>query len=226
MGELRLARSGGGSVGLPEQMSTPAAHRDSQPDPHPATGAPVTASDVLRSVDPARSTTSLPPGSPAFLQWYRDTHLVPAEWPVILEAHRLADAGQARELVALDQAWGRRVGNGPFAEASLRVGQRQLNRLRPLADLPAVQRYLEAIAAGRAHGWHPVVYGVVLAVFSLPLRQGLIHYATRTLGGFGGGDTEAELPPDVLDPLVPALHRLLAPGAGPDAGLRVVPERS
>jgi urease accessory protein UreF len=108
------------------------------------------------------------------------------EWPAIRKAYELTAAGHAHELLALDREWGqglRRRGKA-VAKASLRVGQRQLNKLRPLRDHRVVQRYLAAVASGEASGWHPIVYGVMLAAFGLPLRQGLIHYATRTLRGF------------------------------------------
>jgi urease accessory protein UreF len=68
--------------------------------------------------------------------------------------------------------------------ASCRVGQRQLSKLRPMRDQRLVQRYLAAIEDGRARGWHTLVYGVSLAMFSLPLRQGLQHYAEQTARGF------------------------------------------
>lgn len=113
--------------------------------------------------------------------------VVGEEWPVVLEAWSHASAGRVKELLMLDQSWGVRVGMRPLAEASFRVGQRQLNRLRPLGDVRVVQRYLAAVEAGKAHGWHPVVYGVMLAVFALPLRQGLMHYADQVLGGFVEG---------------------------------------
>jgi urease accessory protein UreF len=47
-----------------------------------------------------------------------------------------------------------------------------------------VQRYLAAIEDGRARGWHTLVYGISLAMFSLPLRQGLQNYAEQTQRGF------------------------------------------
>jgi urease accessory protein UreF len=53
-----------------------------------------------------------------------------------------------------------------------------------MRDQRVVQRYLAAIEAGQARGWHTLVYGVSLAVFSLPLRQGLQHYVEQTVGGF------------------------------------------
>lgn len=119
--------------------------------------------------------------------YFRDL-LVAHEWPLIVQAHGFAGLGHARELVALDQAWGRSRDTLParlqfLDEASFRVGQRQLKRLRPLRDLRLVQRYLAAIEAGEAHGWHPLVYGVVLGLFALPLRQGLAHYGRQTAAG-------------------------------------------
>jgi urease accessory protein UreF len=71
-----------------------------------------------------------------------------------------------------------------FAAASQRVGQGQLRKLRPLRDQRAVQRYLRAVESGEAHGWHTLVYGLTLAVYSLPLRQGLLGYAHQTTRGF------------------------------------------
>jgi urease accessory protein UreF len=47
-----------------------------------------------------------------------------------------------------------------------------------------VQRYLRAVEAGTARGWHTLVYGLTLAVYSLPLRQGLLGYAHQTTRGF------------------------------------------
>jgi urease accessory protein UreF len=47
-----------------------------------------------------------------------------------------------------------------------------------------IQRYLHALDTGDAHGWHTLVYGLTLAVYSLPLRQGLLGYAQQTTRGF------------------------------------------
>lgn len=103
------------------------------------------------------------------------------EWPVILRAWQLARAGHSRELIALDAEWGRWVGQADFAGASFRVGRRQLSKLRGLKHERVISRYLAAIDAGTARGWHPIVYGVVLAVYNLPLRQGLMNFGTQTL---------------------------------------------
>jgi urease accessory protein UreF len=89
-----------------------------------------------------------------------------------------------RELIALDC----RLASEPilqaFASASRRVGQSQLRKLRPLRDQRVVQRYLHAVESGQADGWHTLVYGLTLAVYSLPLRQGLLGYAHQTTRGF------------------------------------------
>lgn len=160
----------------------------------------------------------------AWLNSYRSGWLVSREWPVVVAAWNHAQRGEARELVALDQAWGRELRGHPWAEASLRVGRRQLNRLGPLRDVRVVQRLLAAVAAGEAAGWHPVVYGLMLSTFSLPLRQGLMHYAVQTLTGLTDRiPVSAQLPEarrrevveGVTQGLVPALNRLLpAPAAG------------
>ena len=71
-----------------------------------------------------------------------------------------------------------------FAGASRRVGQGQLQKLRPLRDQRFVQRYLAAVDAGEAQGWHTLVFGLTLAVYSLPLRQGLFSYAHQATRGF------------------------------------------
>jgi urease accessory protein UreF len=121
-----------------------------------------------------------------FLDGYREQILAPIELPAIVTAWHHAARGESKELIALDEHLSREAATRQFAAASYRVGQRQLGRLRPMRDQRVVQRYLAAIEAGRARGWHTLVYGVSLAMFSLPLRQGLQHYAEQTLGGFIG----------------------------------------
>ena len=132
-----------------------------------------------------------------FRERYVREILTAHEMPLIIAAYEFASRGQARELIAADQAWSvRQATTSPsahgwpgaeFGEASLRVGRRQLNRLRPLRDLRVVQRYLAAIDANEARGWHPLVFGVVLASYGLPLRQGLLHFAQQTIAGFFAG---------------------------------------
>src|SRR4029077_18897871 len=86
--------------------------------------------------------------------------------------------------VALDQQLASELALQPFAGASRRVGQTQVRKLRPLRDARVVQRYLNAIETGAAHGWHTLVYGLTLAIYSLPLRQGLLGYAHQTMRSF------------------------------------------
>jgi urease accessory protein UreF len=119
-----------------------------------------------------------------FLQNYQSQILLPFELPAILRAHGHAARHEVRELVALDQSLAAHSILGDFADASRRVGQSQLRKLRPLRDERVVQRYLEAVENGRAHGWHILVFGLTLAVYSLPLRQGLLGYAQQTTRGF------------------------------------------
>jgi len=119
-----------------------------------------------------------------FLEAYRAQVLVPVELPAIVAAFQHAARGESKELVALDQRLTQDTAIRKFALASCRVGQRQLSKLRPMRDQRLVQRYLAAIETGEARGWHTLVYGVSLAMFSLPLRQGLQNYVEQTTRGF------------------------------------------
>lgn len=118
------------------------------------------------------------------LQEYHARILFPLELPAVLSAQGYASFNGLRELVALDQQLAGEAGLRDFAEGSRRVGQEQLKKLRPLRDERLVQRYLLAVESGQAHGWHTLVYGVTLAIYSLPLRQGLLGYAHQTTRGF------------------------------------------
>ena len=53
-----------------------------------------------------------------------------------------------------------------------------------MRDQRVVQRYLQAVESDQADGWHTLVYGLTLAVYSLPLRQGLLGYGYQTTRGF------------------------------------------
>lgn len=124
------------------------------------------------------------PSLARFLDAYRTEVLVPIELPAIVAAYQHAARGEAIELIALDERLLHERAVRRFAVASCRVGQRQLGKLRPMRDQRVVQRYLAAIESGKARGWHTLVYGVSLAMFSLPLRQGLQNYAEQTIRGF------------------------------------------
>ena len=120
----------------------------------------------------------------SFLRAYQSKILIPLELPIIHQAYLHAAVGRTRELVDLDQ----RISAAPklkeLASASQRVGQEQLRRLRPLRDVRVLQRYLAAVEAQEAQGWHTLVFGLTLAIYSVPLRQGLLGYAQQVIRGF------------------------------------------
>ncbi len=118
------------------------------------------------------------------LRQYQARILLPLELPAIEAAHGHASRNELRELIALDQELQARPILQKFAAASRRVGQGQLQKLRPLRDQRFVKRYLHAVDTGLAHGWHTLVYGVTLEIYSLALRQGLLGYAHQTTRGF------------------------------------------
>ncbi len=124
------------------------------------------------------------PGLRRFLRKYQAEILLPCELPAIQSAHGHASRYEVRELVALDRSLAAEPNLRLFGLASSRVGQYQLRKLRPLRDQRVVQRYLQAVESGEASGWHTLVYGLTLAVYSLPLRQGLLGYAHQTTRGF------------------------------------------
>src|SRR6266540_4768126 len=108
-----------------------------------------------------------------FLEAYQSQVLIPYELPAIQRAFRHASRHETRELVAFDRELADESTLKAFSNASRRVGQAQLKRLRPLRDHRLLQRYLRAVDEGTAHGWHTLVYGVTLSVYSLPVIQGL-----------------------------------------------------
>ncbi len=145
--------------------------------------------DGLKALASTLSTLQLPPIRSVtalrdFLRVYRSRVLIPTELPAIKSAYEFAARGQARELIALDQAGSCEAERMPFADVSAIIGQAQLRRLRPMRGNRVLTRYLDAISRGEAKGWHTIAYGLILASFSMPLRQGLVHYAESTLQGF------------------------------------------
>ena len=131
----------------------------------------------------AQPVTSLP-ALRDFLRRYHQRILLPHELPAIQTAFACASQNRLRELISLDRQLAHEAALVDFAGASRRVGQAQLQKLRPLKDERIVQRYLHAVEAGKAHGWHTLVYGLTLVIYSLPLRQGLLGYAHQTTSGF------------------------------------------
>ncbi len=113
-----------------------------------------------------------------FLRDYRQQILGAVELPAIVEASQRVHEGALKELMALDG----RISEsqlGDFASASRWVGMCHARSLLGMKDHRVVQRYCVSVTEKRAQGWHSVVYGVILAAFSIPLRQGLVRYAER-----------------------------------------------
>jgi len=132
------------------------------------------------------STMQVPATTPADLEQrlldYARGTLALEEWPAVLRAWQLAKRGHMRDLVTFDREWSATAHRLGFAAASRAAGRRQLNRLQGLRHERRISRYRTAIDEGRADGWHPLVFGVFLAVYHLPIRQGLIQYGMRSLG--------------------------------------------
>ena len=154
---------------------------------------------------PENLAARLPPGGVRpgnglreFLEGYQTRVLVPLEMPAITRARSLAARGHLRELIALDRELDTQPVPPAFASASRRIGRAQLERLRPLRDERIVQRYLAAVEAGDAAGWHTVVYGLTLAVYSWPLRHGLFTYDRAALAGLA---LAAGRPPGLAGPV-------------------------
>jgi urease accessory protein UreF len=120
----------------------------------------------------------------AFLRQYHTTILRPIELPAIRRAFEHAGRQECRELLALDSQLTAQPELQRFADASRRAGLAQLERLRPLRDERLVRRYRDAVEERSAHGWHTLVFGISLAIYSMPLRQGLHGYAQMTTRGF------------------------------------------
>jgi urease accessory protein UreF len=119
-----------------------------------------------------------------FLLDYQKIILLPHELPAIQRAFDHTCRHEVRELIEFDRQLADEAALKPFAEASRRVGQTELLKLRPLRDERIVRRYLEAIDRGEANAWHTLVYGLTLALYSMPLRQGLLGYGFQTTRGF------------------------------------------
>jgi len=150
--------------------------------------------------------------------------MVPVEMPAIRLAFDHAGRHEVREILELDLRLRSEARLERFADASRAVGRAQLWRLLPMRDQRLIRRYWQALEAGRAHGWHMLVYGVVLSVFSFPLRQGLLSYGRQTLTAFVHSAAQSlHLPATDRDALLEgeseavrtATERVLGPGRPP-----------
>ena len=104
--------------------------------------------------------------------------------PAICRAYSHACRNEFSELFDADQQLANESRLDAFAQASKRIGRLQAKRLQPMRDQRGLQRYLRAVESGEAHAWHTIVYGITLASFSMPLRQGLLNYVKQVLHGF------------------------------------------
>jgi urease accessory protein UreF len=123
-------------------------------------------------------------GLQRFLDRYLQEQLTAHELPALRQAYFHAIRNQTRELIQLDKKIAATPTFQAFANASQRIGRMQLERLKPLRDCRLIQRYIGAMENGHARAWHTLVYAVLLATFSFPLRVGLVYYAEQTLSGF------------------------------------------
>lgn len=119
-----------------------------------------------------------------FLTSYQRQILLPHELPAIQRAFDHTCRHEVRELIEYDRQLVAQSALSIFAEASRRIGQTELMKLRPLRDERIVRRYLDAVERREANAWHTLVYGLTLSLYSLPLRQGLLGYGYQTARGF------------------------------------------
>jgi urease accessory protein UreF len=119
-----------------------------------------------------------------FLASYQKQLLLPIELPAIQRAFDHTCRHEVRELAEFDRQLANELALKPFAEASKRIGQTELIKLRPLRDERIVRRYIEYVERNEANAWHTLVYGITLALYSIPLRQGLLGYGYQTTRGF------------------------------------------
>jgi len=156
---------------------------------------------------PATATAAQPIDVPAlqgFLEDYYAQVLLPVDLPAIAGAFERGRRGETRELIALDRQLAQESRLAPFAAASRKIGGAELRRMKPMRGERTVQRYLTAVESGQADGWHMLVYGLTLAVYSFPLRQGLLHYARETVSALAFAATGAK---QFFDPACQGLVR-------------------
>ncbi len=120
-----------------------------------------------------------------FSEQYVRYVLIPIELPAIVTASELASRNALHELYLLDKQLGSEPHIKMFEQASLALGRNQLRKLRGMRDVRLLSRYRSSVLEGNAHGWHMLVYGIVLHLFSIPIRQGLAKYQAQVLLGFG-----------------------------------------
>ena len=116
----------------------------------------------------------------SFLEEYKETVLLPFELPAVKQSGEHTLGNRMKELVALDASMADAPWLKSYAADSRASGRLHLERLKPLRDQRGLRRYIAAVDQGDAHGWHFLVAGAALALYALPMRQGLMDYALHT----------------------------------------------
>jgi urease accessory protein UreF len=175
-------RASNSAPAIPEAQFTPDEARDLRGEVLPLVEQLGTPSSVVPAWRSTRVTNAAELRT--FLHGYVREILVPIELPAIARARAHAERGELRELIAFCKSFDAEPRLRELGAASQRVGRSQLRRLHPLSDLRFLQRLRRAVDANEVGPWHTVVFGVTLAIYSIPLRQGLHHYARQVLGGY------------------------------------------
>jgi len=166
-------------------------------------------------------------GLRAFLDKYLTRLLIPCELPVIARAFGHTQRNEARELIDLDQGLELSSFSPEFVAASQLAGRTQLCGLRPLRDQRLVHRYIQAVEKGEASAWHTIIYGLVLGLYCVPLRQGLVGYSRQTFAGLiASAEHRVHFPPgeaqrllaDLCGKVRVAIDPILSAGDHPDQG--------
>ncbi len=165
-------------------------------------------------LDAALASIGVPPLSgrasvATFLQCYA-TRVCAVEFAVIQQAFTHTVGGHSRELIALDQSLVKLAELRELTGASALVGRLQLENLRPLRDERLVQRYWDAVEKGATCGHHWVVHGMTLALYSVPLRQGLLDFGRETLRDLAAQSAKRLALPEaeLAEPLAAAVEGL------------------
>ena len=136
----------------------------------------------------------------AFLQQYHRDVLLPIELPILYQAYCHAAHSRVRELIDLDLSLAEEPLFQVFARNSERIGKWRLKQLESLKEQRCIQRYLKAVDRKDAFGWHLIVHGISLAVYSKPICQGLVHYAHFSVQALMHSAADAFPTDTVIDP--------------------------
>ena len=141
-----------------------------------------------------------------FVAHFQTQNLAAQELPTILRSYNHARRNEGREIIELDRSLKTTMADDALAAASVRIGRNQLRRMRALRHEKVVSKYWDAVRNGEASAWHTIVFGVTLAIYSIPLRQGLNHYTRQTVRGFlEAGGASLHLPEAHIDEMELAL---------------------